>query len=250
MNRVASLAAVVALVGTGWAGTGLAGTAAAASPAAAESREQLPTAEGPGRPPADWTTAAESPVELPAAGVTAAGYGRPDCADFPPESPGAGRDGWVFQAPGRFRSLQLTFADGTGADTTVGLPVGAGSEQGRFFDNGTEAWVSTPAGWTLRAGSATLAGGGGSVRLIRTCWGQTPTAARAKIDSRASGAEQKIVVVIDPTAATTSPPGRRPHAGGPTGRLPKTGPAVSVLVAIAVGLIVVGAALRRVRKID
>jgi hypothetical protein len=212
----------------------------------------------------------EASVRLTATGVTAGEHGVSDCADFPPDAPGAGRDGWVFHAPARFGSVRLEFDQDDGRSAVVDLDADrsdASAWAARFFDNGTEFWLSTPAGWTLRSGVAEVAGmSGGGFDLIRTCWGQEPVAAprRAAAALSAAGAgsaTQKIVVVIAPTGTrppTSTPPTSTPptstgsgspgHAAGPPGHLPKTGEPIAALVAVAVALIVVGAALRRVRR--
>jgi hypothetical protein len=203
--------------------------------------------------------------------VTASGHGVSDCGDFPPDAPGAGRDGWVFQAPARFLSARLEFTGAAGATSAVDMRAAnaGGSAWGsRFFDNGTELWVSTPAGWTLRAGTAELAGAAGSgFALIRTCWGQAPTAAEPAPDAGArafaggaagESANQKIVVVVAATGSPSPSPTADPRPTGPRpgkpsgaglpGHLPTTGGPIAILVAAAVVLIVVGAALRRVRR--
>jgi hypothetical protein len=198
-----------------------------------------------------------STARLAAVGVTAGGHGASDCGDFPPDAPGAGRDGWVFQAAARFGSGRLEFDQGDGRSAVVDLDAersGASAWAARFFDNGTEFWLSTPAGWTLRSGMAVVAGrSGGGFDLIRTCWGQEPVAAmprRAAAALPAAGsATQKIVVVIAPTAARpSSPTPSRPPGSASPGHLPKTGEPIAAVVAMAVALIVVGAALRRVRR--
>jgi LPXTG-motif cell wall-anchored protein len=96
------------------------------------------------------------PVHASQVPTTAAGFGTHSCDNIPGGA-SATQDGWVFVLPGNsgaFQSLTLTFKKTDGSTTTVSIPPSGG-----ILTNGTsKAWVQTPKGWTLTAGSAVITG--------------------------------------------------------------------------------------------
>jgi hypothetical protein len=215
-------------------------------------------------------------VELHQSDVVAAGFGASDCSDFAPDQPIAGQEGWVFQAPvdgGRLRTVQLRYATSDGVvEVALDAADGGVSPWGsRMFDNGTEVWLTTPAGWTLLDGAAAVARPTASdFNLIRTCRrpqpaqpAQVSSPELKKAEAAPAGAETITVVVGTPSptpsspAPTTTPPTTRapgagqPPAGRPPttgGRLPVTGAPLGWLIAAALALIGIGVALRAVRR--
>lgn len=246
----------------------------------------LREASQPGAQPAAQP-AVQADVRLHQSDVVATEFGVSDCSDFAPDQPAAGQEGWVFQAPfdgGRLRMVRLRFATPDG-DVEVALDVadsGVSPWGSRIFDNGTEAWLTMPAGWTLLDGAATVTRSTTSdFNLIRTCR-RPQSALPDQVDARElaraeaapaethNSAESITVVVGSPTptptptgtAQPTSPPGAgqppagqppagQPPAGRPpvtSGRLPVTGAPIGWLIVAALALIGIGVALRTVRR--
>jgi LPXTG-motif cell wall-anchored protein len=107
-----------------------------------------------------------NPGNVPA---TASAYGTHDCDKNFGGGPYPDKDVWVFVLPGNgdkvgdFVSVTATF----GANGTVTIPADGGAI---VTDKGTsKAWVTTPAGWTLTAASATITGSADKFNLTHTC---------------------------------------------------------------------------------
>jgi LPXTG-motif cell wall-anchored protein len=107
-----------------------------------------------------------NPGNVPA---TASAYGTHDCDKNFGGGPYPDKDVWVFVLPGDgdkvgdFVSVTATF----GANGTVTIPADGGAI---VTDKGTsKAWVTTPAGWTLTAASATITGSADKFNLTHTC---------------------------------------------------------------------------------
>lgn len=148
------------------------------------------------------TTILINPGNIPA---TAAGYPTQECS-LTPASPTT--DGWVFVLPGNkgaFTSLTLTFDSGSGTVTLTIPP------SGQISAKGTKAWISTPAGYTLVAASATVSGASnGFFVLTHTCPAtstpspspSTPSETPSSSDSSGPGTSSPVALAM---STVTSP---------------------------------------------
>lgn len=214
------------------------------------------------------------PVHASQVPTTAAGFGTHSCDNIPGGA-SATQDGWVFVLPGNkgtFESLTLTFTKTDGTTTTVDIPPSGG-----ILANGTsKAWVQTPKGWTLTAGSAVITGTSpqGYFNITHTCpaTGPKPTPSPSKshcpspspsesgpVESAsaspsASGSASASSSATGSTSASPSTAGAvatSPAANGGSS-LPVTGVALTGFVVAGAGLIAVGTLLvvaRRRRRI-
>jgi LPXTG-motif cell wall-anchored protein len=118
-------------------------------------------------PPASANTKIPiNPGNVPA---TASAYGTHDCDKNFGGGPYPDKDVWVFVLPGdgdkvgEFVSVTATF----GANGTRTIPADGGAI---VTGKGTsKAWITTPAGWTLTAASATITGTADKFNLTHTC---------------------------------------------------------------------------------
>jgi hypothetical protein len=167
-------------------------------------------------------------VELHQSDVVAAGFGASDCSDFAPDQPIAGQEGWVFQAPvdgGRLRTVQLRYATSDGVvEVALDAADGGVSPWGsRMFDNGTEVWLTTPAGWTPLDGAAAVARPTASdFNLIRTCRRPQP-AQSAQAGSPELKRPKQRPPVRRRSPSSSVPRARRPAARHPRPHHPRHG---------------------------
>jgi hypothetical protein len=113
------------------------------------------------------TTISINPGNVP---TTASGFETHSCDQVPGGSSPT-TDGWVFVLPGNkgtFTSLTLTFLNTSGGTVVINVPADSGTI---LNVNGTsKAVVTTPAGWTLIAATATISGSSnGFFVLTHTC---------------------------------------------------------------------------------
>jgi LPXTG-motif cell wall-anchored protein len=101
--------------------------------------------------------------------TTASAYGTHDCDKNFGGGPYPDKDVWVFVLPanggnaGDFVSVTATF----GTNGTLTIPADGGAI---VTGKGTsKAWITTPAGWTLTAASATITGDADKFNLTHTC---------------------------------------------------------------------------------
>lgn len=165
--------------------------------------------------------------------------------------PYVGKDVWVFNLPaegdpdGFFVSVTATFTKPGGGTVVLTIPTAADS--GINNEGGSsKAWIITPAGWTLTAGSAVINGTADQFVLTHTCvatpGNETPT-------PDPSESEPVTPTPGTPTPGVSGDPSTSPAAGG----LPLTGTAVTGLVTAAAVFIAAGAGLmlvQRRRKLD
>lgn len=211
------------------------------------------------------------PVHASQVPTTAAGFDGHSCANI---KPGASEtlDGWVFVLPGKggaFQSLTLTFKETDGSTTTVSVPPSGGI----LTDNGTsKAWVQTPKGWTLTAGTAVITGSSpqGYFNITHTCpaTGPKPTPSPSKSHSPSpspsgpaesastspSGSASASASASSPaTGSTSASPSTAgavatsPAANSGTG-LPVTGVALTGFVVAGLALVGVGTVLVLARR--
>ncbi len=113
------------------------------------------------------TTISINPGNVP---TTASGFEDQSCEQVPGGSSPTS-DSWVFVLPGNkgtFTSLTLTFLNTSGGTVVINVPADSGTI---LNVNGTsKAVVTTPAGWTLIAATATISGSSnGFFVLTHTC---------------------------------------------------------------------------------
>ncbi|MEU8078661.1 LPXTG cell wall anchor domain-containing protein [Catellatospora citrea] len=161
----------------------------------------------------------------------------------------AGEDGWHFILPGtdgNFVKITLTFKDLGGNTVVVEIPDADDNPYKNDFydagDDGKHAYLFTPAGWTLTAGSAVITNSADFFTLSHTCGGtpdtSTPTPGG---ETPTPGGQTPTPGGQTPTPGTTpGGPGVTPSSSGQPG-LPVTGAAVTVFAAVGLALVVGGA---------
>ncbi|NUS72264.1 MAG: LPXTG cell wall anchor domain-containing protein [Corynebacteriales bacterium] len=204
---------------------------------------------------AQATDSVTVPLHAPHVGSTAAGFGQKDCSDFAP-APTNGQDGWHFVLPGKdgtFTQLQLTFTLSGGGQLVVTLPGANGYIK---ESNPKHAYVYTPAGATLAAGTAQATGDGKLDKFVlsHTCPtkpGQ-PTPSVSPTPSATPSVPSTSTEAPTPSASLepTQPGGA---AGNKPDTLPITGSATNTVllggvVVLAIGLALVISARRRARQ--
>lgn len=155
----------------------------------------------------------------------------------------AGEDGWHFVLPegdGNFIKLTLTFKDLGGNTVVVVIPdpddspykndmYGAGSSE-------KHAYLFTPAGWTLTAGSAEISGGATFFNLSHACGG-TPASPSASPSTKPSTSTTPSAGTT-PSSGTSGSPGVTPSPSEPS--LPVTGTALTGIITAGVLLVAAG----------
>lgn len=213
------------------------------------------------------TTISINPAHVP---TTAEEFDSQDCTG-PFADLAEDQDGWHFQlgAGGdSFTSLTLTYDTPDGEVTAVivstdpDAPSSGPGWSGYLAEAGgsgmvSHAWVTTDAGWTLTAGTATVDNPGSqdTFNLSHTCPGvpdveptpsptptptPTPTASPTPSPTPTPTASPTTTPTPAPTPTTTPSPGVPP--------LPVTGAPVAAVVAVGAGLLAAGLGLLAVLR--
>lgn len=191
--------------------------------------------------------------------VTAANFHQ-ECDDERFDGKPADHDGWHFVLPGgpsagSFTSLTLTFTDNDDNTIVITIPDPTDAYPDAFYtagDRTIHAYLFTPAGWTLKDGSAEITGSWNFFNLSHTCAGEPsdepstpPTEEPSTPPSEEPSDEPSETPSETPSESpSTTLPGDDDDKGG----LPVTGAAVGVISAIGVALIGSGAALMLLRR--
>jgi LPXTG-motif cell wall-anchored protein len=165
------------------------------------------------------------------------------------------KDVWIFVEPGEhkdtdgdFTSVTLVFNDGTNDHTEV-INNTSPPPTDRQLVNGpgaAKAWIQTPAGWTLKSGSAIIDDNGKTFfNLSHTC--------AAGDYTPPTTTTPPVTTTTSTTTTTTTTTGTTPGTPGttttdPGGHLPVTGTAIGGIVIAGVALIGGGTALLLARR--
>lgn len=179
-------------------------------------------------------------------GKTADKWATQECSTQMGGGPYAGKDVWVFNLPGNhdttgdFLSLTITF-NTPGGDTVKTI---LGPDSGIVLVGHSKAWIAVPTGWTLKAASAVISGTADQFVLTHTCpaGGTNPGPATPAGGGDGGGG-----------GGNDGGGGGGGDGGGTGGPLPKTGAAVTGLIAAGSLIAAAGAALVyfvRRRRID
>jgi LPXTG-motif cell wall-anchored protein len=181
-----------------------------------------------------------NPGNVPA---TASAYGTHDCDKNFGGGPYPDKDVWVFVLPGNgakvgdFVSVTATF----GANGTLTIPADGGAI---VTGKGTsKAWITTPAGWTLTAASATITGDADKFNLTHTCppSGSGAGGGGGKSKQHKEGSVSKE----SPSKASESASVERSSS---TGGLPVTGTATTNIAVVGGALVAAGIVLLALRR--
>ena len=207
-----------------------------------------------------------TPLHSAHKGSTAAGF-KQECTDNRFTGRPANQDGWHFVLPGgpsagNFESIKLTFDTGGGNSVNVTIPDATDPYEDAFYSAGgrvIHAYLFTPAGWTLRDGTATVSGKADKFNLSHTCAG---TAASPSPSPSPSGSPSPSESPSEPTPSETPEPSETPSesitptpspsdgSDGGEGGLPLTGVAATSIALVGLGLIGGGTLLVLRRRRD
>ncbi|GAB3139968.1 hypothetical protein GCM10027290_10050 [Micromonospora sonneratiae] len=160
-------------------------------------------------------------------------------------------DGWHFVLPGGnasgdFVELNLDFVTGSGQTVSVKIPDATDAYPDAFYKAGgrtIHAYLFTPAGWTLKDGSAEITGTAKFFNLSHACEGTPGTPATG---TPTPGTPTPGTPSPGPTDSGT--PGPSTSVPGEGGGLPITGAPVAGIAAVGAGLVGVGALLLVLRR--